>query len=221
MFNDRPGAFAAIWDMDGVLVDTGEFHFSAWKRTFDDLGQEFTRDMFRATFGMNNRGILITLINQPLDEAQISKISDGKEIRFRTAIKSQLELLPGVKVWLERFRAAGVKQALASSAPQKNIDTVIDELALDGYFQVVVSGAMMAGKPDPAVFLEAARLLGLAPTRCVVFEDAIAGVEAARRARMKCIAVTTTNPPDLLNDANVVIDHFEELIAKEIWDLID
>jgi beta-phosphoglucomutase len=217
----RCGAFAAIWDMDGVLVDTGEFHYNAWKWTIEDLGLDFTRDLFRVTFGMNNWGILNYLFDQTLDEKKISEISKDKERRFRVAIKGQVELLPGVKAWLEHFRNSGVKQAVASSAPQKNIDTIIAELELGGYFQEVVSGASMAGKPDPAVFLEAARLLELPPARCVVFEDATAGVEAALRAGMKCIAVTTTNPPELLNDADVVIDRFDDLSEAEILGLID
>ena len=121
-----------------------------------------------------------------------------------------LLLLSGVR-WLGRLQDAGVRQAVASSAPPANIDQLIDGLALRPYFQAVVSTWGMAGKPDPGVFLEAARQVGVPPTRCLVVEDAIAGVTAAKRAGMACLAVTTTNTRAALAEADRVVDSLEEL----------
>jgi beta-phosphoglucomutase family hydrolase len=208
--------------MDGVLVDTAEFHFQAWSQALSEHGIPFTRKLFTATFGMNNASILSSVLGQPPAPELLAEISDRKEELFRQAVRGHVQPLPGVLAWLERLRAAGLRQAIASSAPPANIDALVDELGLRHYFDIIVSGFDLPGKPDPAVFLKAARLIGVPPERCVVVEDAIAGVEAARRAGMKCIAVTTTNPAHELSGADVVVerldslplDAFERLLAE-------
>lgn len=211
-----------IWDMDGVLVDTGEFHFQAWSQALLEHGIPFTRESFRATFGMNNAGILTTLLGQTPAPELLAEISDRKEQLFRQAVRGHAQPLPGVLAWLERLRAAGLRQAIASSAPPANIDALVDELGLRGYFDTIASGFDLPGKPDPTLFLKVARLIGVVPERCVVVEDAVAGVEAARRAGMKCVAVTTTNPAQALKEADVIVerldalpvDTFERLLAE-------
>ena len=210
-----------IWDMDGVLVDTGEFHFPAWSQALSEHGIPFTRELFRTVFGMNNAGILTVLLGQVPPPELLAEISDRKERLFRQAVRGHAQPLPGVLAWLERLRAAGLRQAIASSAPPANIDALVDELDLRSYFAAAVSGSDLPGKPDPAVFLKAAHLIGVPPERCVVVEDAVAGVEGARRAGMKCVAVTTTNPAHTLEAADVVVerlytlppDTFERLLA--------
>ena len=200
-----------IWDMDGVLVDTGEFHFPAWSQALSEHGIPFTRELFRTVFGMNNAGILTVLLGQVPPPELLAEISDRKERLFRQAVRGHAQPLPGVLAWLERLRAAGLRQAIASSAPPANIDALVDELDLRSYFAAVVSGSDLPGKPDPAVFLKAAHLIGVPPERCVVVEDAVAGVEGARRAGMKCIAVTTTNPAHTLEAADVVVERLDTL----------
>lgn len=200
-----------LWDMDGVLVSTGEFHFKAWTATLSARGIPFTREQFRTTFGMNNTGILQHLLGEKVDADLIAEISDAKEHAFRQAIKGQVQLLPGVMEWLQRLGEWGLRQAIASSAPPANIDALVDELGIRSYFAATVSGADLPGKPDPAVFLEAARRIGVPPERCVVVEDAVAGVEAARRGGMRCIAVTTTNPAHELKHADLVVEQLDAL----------
>ncbi|MBA4376430.1 MAG: hypothetical protein C0401_09700 [Anaerolinea sp.] len=162
-------------------------------------------ETFRKTFGMNNRLILNTVFGRELEEDFIQQVSDRKEALFRQVIKGSAELLPGVADWLERFEHMRVRQAVASSAPQANIDALLDELGIRGYFQAEAAGATLRGKPDPAVFLLAAQLLGVEPVNCLVIEDSIAGVEAAHRAGMKCVAVLTTNPAEKLAEADVIV----------------
>jgi HAD superfamily hydrolase (TIGR01509 family) len=200
-----------LWDMDGVLVDTGEFHFQAWLQALPEYGFQMTRDLFQATFGMNNTGVLSTLFGQPPAPELLAEISDRKEQLFRQAIRGYATPLPGVRAWLERLQAAGAQQAIASSAPQANIDTLVDELGLRSYYAALVSGVDLPGKPEPTLFLKTARLIDVPPERCVVVEDAIAGVEAAKRAGMKCIAVTTTNPAFALKDADLVVERLDAL----------
>ena len=200
-----------LWDLDGVLVDTGEFHFQAWSGLLPEYGIPFTCELFQATFGMNNAGMLSTLLGQRLTPELLTEISDRKEQRFREAVRGRAQPLPGVLAWLERLKAAGLRQAIASSAPPANIDALVDELDLRAYFGAIVSGFDLPGKPDPALLLKAARLIDVPPERCIVVEDAVAGVEAARRAGMKCIAVTTTNPAHALKAADVVVERLDAL----------
>jgi HAD superfamily hydrolase (TIGR01509 family) len=205
------GRAGILWDMDGVLVDTGECHFWSWSETLAEHGIPFSRDFFQATFGMNNAGVLTALLGERLTPDLLVEIGDRKEEQFRQAIKGLAQPLPGVLAWLDRLQAAGFRQAIASSAPQANIDVLVDELGLRAYFDAITSGADLPGKPDPSLFLQVARLIDVPPERCVVVEDAVAGVEAARRAGMKCIAVTTTNPAQALKAAAVVVERLDDL----------
>jgi len=213
--------YAVLWDMDGVLVDSGEFHYAAWVEILAREGLPYTREQFNAMFGMDNRGVLTTLLGREPEAAWLAQVSDEKEAAFRAAIVGQAEPLRGVVRWLARLKAAGVRQAVASSAPPANIDLLIDTLNLRQYFVAVVSTFGMAGKPDPGVFLEAARQVGVPPERCLVVEDAIAGVQAAKRAGMTCLALTTTNTRAALAPvgADWVVDNLEELDDR-VWETL-
>ncbi|MBN1875494.1 MAG: HAD family phosphatase [Anaerolineae bacterium] len=200
-----------LWDMDGVLVNTREFHYQAWSRTLADYDVSFDYTFFRETFGMNNYSLLSRLFGPTLPLDQIKAIGDHKEALFRDLIRGQAQPLPGVVDWLKRLQASGARQAIASSAPWANINAHIDELALRPYFDAIVSAAEMPSKPDPTVFLEAACRVDVPPTRCTVIEDSVAGVEAAKRAGMRCIAVTTSNPADALWQADIVVTDLTQL----------
>jgi beta-phosphoglucomutase len=122
--------------------------------------------------------------------------------------------------WLKRLKDAGFQQAIASSAPPANIDALVDELGLHSYFDMVVSGFVLPGKPEPTLFLEVARRLEVPLERCIIVEDAIAGVEAAKRAGMRCVAVTTTNPAEALQAADVVVERLDILPAEPFQRLL-
>ncbi len=208
MKNRRRGV---LWDLDGVLADTGESHYQSWVETLTENGIPFTREQFQATFGMNNKGILTILLGHPPDPEMLAKIGQAKEHRFRQAIRGSVRPLPGVLVWLERLGEMGVRQAVASSAPYENVEALVDELEISSFFDALVSGSGMPGKPNPDVFLHTARQIDVLPERCIVVEDAIAGVTAAKRAGMKCIAVTTTNPAETLSAADIVVEGLDKL----------
>ena len=211
---------AVLWDMDGVLVDTGNFHFAAWKQTFEELGVAFDREDFRKTFGMNNAGILEWVYGRKPTPEEVSEISDRKESLFRDLIRGKAELLPGVRNWLGQFQAWDVRQAITSSAPPENIEVLVAELKIEGYFDAIVSGFDLPGKPQPDIFLKAADILQVRPKNCFVIEDAIAGVEGAKRAGMKCIAVTTTNPSSVLEKADYIVAHLGEMSEADFLSLI-
>lgn len=205
---------AILWDMDGVIVDSYEGHYLSWKQSLEEVGQTFDEVMFKRTFGMNNRLILATVYQKDLDEEFIKRVSERKETLFRDDIKGRAQALPGVKDWLEKFKSMGIKQAVASSAPQANIDALITELGIRNYFQAEAAGATLKGKPDPAVFLLAASLLKVDPADCLVIEDSIAGVEAAKRAGCQCLAVLTTNQASELSQADLIIQDLTNLTKE-------
>jgi HAD superfamily hydrolase (TIGR01509 family) len=200
-----------LWDMDGVLVDTGEFHFQSWTEVLYEYDIPFSREFFRDTFGMNNAGILSVLLGERHTPELEAEIGDHKEERFRELVRGRAQPLPGVLDWLEHLKEIGFRQGVASSAPPANIDALVGGLGLSSYFDAIVSGGDLPGKPDPTLFLQVACQLGVSPERCVVVEDAIAGVVAAKRAGMKCVAVTTSNPAQALQAADVIVERLDAL----------
>ncbi len=212
---------AAIWDMDGVLVDTGQAHYQSWVEALAKRNVSLTFQQFSATFGMNNTSILKLWLGAVTPQSDIDQVGDEKETIFRQlVVAAGIEPLPGVIALLEGLRQAGFRQAVASSAPQANIDVLLDTTHLRPYFDAVVSAARLPGKPDPAVYLEAARRLGVDPVHCVVVEDAVAGVEGALRAGMRCIAVTNTNSAANLAAANLVVDSLEKVSTDTLVSLL-
>lgn len=207
---------AVLWDMDGVLADTGELHYQTWARVLAGLDIPFDREKFRQIFGRHNRDVLTFLTGKVPDPPFLAWVAGQKEGAFRQMMRGQLSLLPGVQQWLERLREMGCRQAVASSAPPENIEALVDELGIRGYFEALVSSYDMPGKPDPAVFLEAARRLEAQPEQCIVIEDSLAGVEAAKRGSMFCIAVLTTNPKEALARADIVVQSLEDLQVEEL-----
>ena len=215
-----PEKIGVLWDMDGVLVDTGDFHYRAWKSALAEYGIPLSYEKFKSIFGMNNRSILQLFYGENFTEQLHEEIGDLKEAYFRSAIKGQIKLLPGVLPLLKSIQRRKIPQAIASSAPQANIDAILSELDLASYFQAIVSASEMPGKPDPTVFLTAAELLGCPPDRCIVVEDAPAGVEAANRAGMKCVAVTTTHQAEFLRSADLILDRLDEISVDDLIKLV-
>ncbi len=180
----------AIWDMDGTLVDTAELHFRAWEEVCREEGRPFSRADFAATFGRRNPEIIRALFGDRFDDAQVEELGERKEEKYRAAARRGVAPLPGVMPLLEGLRRAGFRQAIGSSAPRANLDLILGLMGVASFFDAVVSSEdTRRGKPDPQVFLVAAERLGVPPGRCVVFEDAVAGVQAARAGGMRCVAV--------------------------------
>jgi beta-phosphoglucomutase len=219
-------ARAAIWDVDGTLVDTAELHFRAWEAVCRELGRPFSRADFAATFGQRNPDIIHHLFGDRFAEAQVAAIGERKEELYRQAASQGVQPLPGVMELLPGLQRARFLQAIGSSAPPSNLDLILGLLGVAGYFDVVVSGEdTQRGKPDPQVFLLAAQRLGAALSRCVVLEDAVAGVEAARAAGMRCIAVRFVghHSAEALAraGADLVVDSLEHVTVETVSKLLD
>ncbi|WP_437960636.1 HAD family phosphatase [Sorangium sp. So ce119] len=182
---------AVLWDLDGTLVDSSEHHFIAWREALAAEGRSYDHADHDAVFGMRNDDLLRRLIGPEIPEAEIARIADVKERHYRKLVsESGVEPLPGVRAWLSALPRSGFRMAIASSAPRENLDAILAATGLTGVFDAVISSEEVPhGKPHPAVFLRAAESVGAPPDRCVVVEDAPAGVLAGKRGGMKVIGV--------------------------------
>jgi len=221
---------AVIWDLDGVLADTAEAHFRAWVTALAEWEIPLDRPTFDRLFGMNNRDMLTDLLGRPPEPHELGTIAGRKEHFFHLVAQQMAHPLPGALELLADLEMEGWLQAIASSAPPANINLLVDKFGIRDRFRVIFSGEELpAGKPDPALFLKTADALRLAPERCVVVEDAPAGVAAARRARMRCIAVATplhsrgcshTRPRAALSAADLLFDDLTQITTQAFHSLI-
>jgi beta-phosphoglucomutase family hydrolase len=211
-----------IWDLDGVIVDTAAWHFAAWRQICQRHGRNLSEDQFLATFGQRNEEIIRTLFGPALLEATVRGIAGQKEMLFRAAVDRDARPSPGVVSLLGQLKAAGYAQAIGSSAPIANIILLTDILGIAPFFDAITSGEDVAvGKPAPDVFLGAAARLGIAPSSCLVIEDAPAGVAAARAAGMACLGVAGARDKKELRDADLVVRSLDVVDLATIDRLID
>jgi len=217
-----PGSKAVIWDMDGVIVDTALYHLKAWQAALRKRGVNFTGEDFRQTFGQRNDAIIQSALGGEIAQHEIDSISSEKELNFRGMIGHRIQPLPGVIELITSLKKSGFQMALASSAPIENIRLVIVALGINDYFQSIICDKdVTEGKPSPQVFLLAAERLGVESGDCVVIEDAVAGIAAAKRAGMRCLAVAGTHSRHSLEQADLIVDTLEAVSAKDIGALIN
>jgi HAD superfamily hydrolase (TIGR01509 family) len=192
----------AIFDHDGVLVDSLELHQRSWRELGRREGLPITDEFIRETFGMINPDIFRRLLGDAIDMATIGRYGDLKEACYREVAAGKIALMDGVRAVLDRLTARGVRLAIGSSSVRTNLDLTVRECGLEGRFAAIASlEDIRRGKPDPEVFLVAARKAGVAPARSVVFEDAPVGIMAAKAAGMLAVGVGTTHPLASLRDA--------------------
>ena len=199
---------AVLWDLDGTIADSKQFHWRAWRDTMAADGVRITYEQFLHSFGQRNDAILgAWLPGAPA--GRVHRLGDAKEECFRKLVAAgPLHPLPGAVEWIERLAREEWSQAIASSAPRANVETMARVLKLDQVMGALVSAEdVHHGKPDPEVFLVSAARLGVAPERSVVVEDAAAGIEAARRGGMKSIGVGG----EALAGADILVSSLDDL----------
>jgi HAD superfamily hydrolase (TIGR01509 family) len=213
------GPRGAIFDWDGVIINSASHHEISWERLAKELGEILPEGHFKKGFGMKNEVIIPELLGWTSDPCKIVTISLRKEAIYRDVVREiGLQALPGVETWLERLRTAGVRCVIASSTHRENITTSLEVLGLVRFFSDMVTAEdVKRGKPDPEVFLTAANRIDVEPTHGVVFEDALVGVAAAQAAGMRVVGVTTTNSRELLAHADWVVDRLDELTVGQLW----
>ena len=207
---------ALIFDMDGVLVDSNPFHVQKWIEFLHERGIPYNaEDLPKQILGSRNDTALRRFFGRDLPKGEIEKLSEDLEARFRAAFRPHAQPLLGLKTLMDECRGEGIPLAVASSAMTKNVDFVVDTLKLRSYFASIVTGDDVSRpKPDPEIYIQAAERLTLAPAKCVAFEDSFVGIESAKRASMKCVAIASTFPAEELRSqtqADLVVKNFEEL----------
>lgn len=207
--------WCALFDWDGVVIDSSRLHEKSWEWMAGEFDLPLPEGHFTRGFGMKNERIIPEVLGWAKERAHINDLAARKELRYRELVMEEgLDPLPGVAAWLQLLRDAGVPCAIASSTDRANIDCVLDRIGLRAYFIAIVSGDEVEhGKPAPDIFLKAAAKLGGLPS--LVFEDALVGIEAAHRANMKVVAVTTTHPAEELTAADKIVTRLDELTVQE------
>jgi HAD superfamily hydrolase (TIGR01509 family) len=211
---------AVLWDMDGTLVDSERLHWLAWKEVMDAEGVAIAYQQFRDTFGQRNDTIIPLFLGGEAAAGTVARINDAKEAAYRRLVREGgIAAIEGAVEWVKRLHEQGWRQAIASAAPHANIEVILDVLDLQDCFESSVAAEdVERGKPDPQVFLLAAERLGVAPSRSIVVEDGPAGVEAARRAGMRCIGLSRDGG-DLA--ADIVVRSFKDLAQDAFEKLLE
>jgi beta-phosphoglucomutase len=210
-----------IFDLDGVLVNTGWAHKQSWYDLAEKEGFSMTDEFFYSTFGMQNYQIIPMLLGREAFSGEVGRLSDWKEQRYRKLIAEKLVPSEGAKSLLIDLKSTDFLLAVGSSAPRANLDLVLERTDLQNYFDAYVSGEDVTnGKPAPDTFLKAAEKLSLGANRCVVVEDAVQGVEAGKVAGMQVVAVTTTRKRVDLQRADIIVDSLAQLQARQFIELL-
>ncbi len=211
---------ACIFDLDGVIVDTAVYHYKAWKRLANELGFDFTEhdnEQLKGVSRVRSLEIILQIGGITKTPAEQEELATRKNNWYVDMINQMTpaEILPGAKEFLETCRAAGIKTALGSAS--KNSGTILNKINMAGLFDAIIDGNHVSkAKPDPEVFLKGAEAVGVTPAECVVFEDAIAGVEAAINGGMKVVGIGS---PDVLGRANLVVSGLDKMTLEKLGKL--
>ncbi len=211
-----------LFDWDGVIIDSSRQHESSWERLAAEQNAPLPADHFVRGFGRKNELIIPEILDWTKDPKEIHRLSLRKEALYREiVVESGLEALPGVHVFLQRLRDAGVPACVGSSTHRLNIDTILKVMGFEGFFDGIVTAEdVTEGKPHPDVFLKAAATIERQPGKCIVFEDALAGIEAGKAAGAKVIGVATTHPAKTLAPlVDRVVHQLDELSLEDLVDL--
>jgi beta-phosphoglucomutase len=212
---------AVIFDLDGVLVDSYHAHFASWRRLYGELGIDYSEAAFAADFGRTSRDILRRTLGPQLTDERILALDCRKEAFFRDILRESFPAMDGAIDLIDALFADGFLLAVGSSGPPENIGLALEKLGRAERFAAVVTGQdVTRGKPDPQVFQLAAGRIGVPAASCAVVEDAVHGVEAARRAGMRSIGLTGTTNRDALAHADLIVDSLRQLTPEKIHKLI-
>ncbi len=218
MSKSSSARWAALFDWDGVVVDSSCFHERSWELLARENNRDLPPDHFKKGFGRTNHYIIPHILGWTKEPGEIERLANRKEQLYRELVAVDgIEPIPGTREWLEELDKAGIPRIIGSSTHRLNIETVLEIASLKRFFSEIVSAEDVThGKPDPEVFLKAADKLGMPPEQCVVFEDTHFGIEAARNGGMKVVALTTTHPEETLKDADLVVDRLDQLCIEQM-----
>ncbi len=212
-------ARAAIFDMDGVLIDTVSIHEKCWEILSQRIGQSYSHDLFMSGNGVQTVSILMNIFRWAKTREEANALHTAKKAIFNEYVdKHGIKPIPGIEAFLIELQELGVPCAVGTSASRETMEKSLSVVGLKGYFQAIVTAEeIVRGKPAPDVFLKAAEHLNMPPVDCIVFEDAEQGILAGKAAGMRVVALATTHPKSDLAGADMIIDSFEECNARLLF----
>jgi beta-phosphoglucomutase len=213
---------ALIFDMDGTIVDNMAFHTQSWVTFFERRGRAIDADeFFRTTAGRQGKEIIRSHMGEDLGDDEVAVLNHEKEAVYRELYAPHLKAVDGFEDLIADARSQGIALAVGTAAPPANVEFTLDGLDLRRHFETIVGATdVPRGKPHPDVFLEAAKRCGAEPANCIVFEDAPLGVEAARRAGMRVVVITTTLPAESFAEFDnviAIVDDFSSLSLETLF----
>jgi len=205
---------AAIFDLDGTMLDNNPYHLRAWKKYLDGKGRKISDEEYNANInGRTNKDVIRYIFGSGLNDEETLNYSLEKEAVYRELYLADIKPVNGLIDLLKFFQDRKIPMAIATSGIQVNIDFMFDHVPVRKYFQAVVNSShIRMGKPDPEIFLKAAKELGIPATHCLVFEDSVVGVTAAHAAGMKVVALSTTQSGSELRNADLTVKDFASLL---------
>ncbi|MBI2675191.1 MAG: HAD family phosphatase [Candidatus Aenigmarchaeota archaeon] len=215
--------FAVIFDMDGVIIDSNPFHKKAWRLFFQRHGLSISENDFkRHVYGKINADIFSYFFRRRLTKTEVRRYNEEKESLYRKLIARHMAPARGLVRFLELLKKAAIPCAVATSAPPENVGFVMGKMNIRSYFRAIVDDSQISrGKPNPEIYLKAAKKLCFMPEACVVFEDSVAGIRAAKNAGMKVVAITTTHTKRELSEAHLVISDFTQIGMEVLRSLFE
>jgi len=208
---------AAIFDLDGTLIDNNSYHLQSWLQYLKDMNREMSEEEYKANVnGRTNKDVIEYIYQRKMDDKEAMKYAHEKEAIYRQLYAPYIKPVAGLLELLEKLRSLSIPMAIATSGIQVNIDFLFEHIPIRSYFDVIVNSAHISkGKPDPEIYIKTAELLKVSPAECLVFEDAVVGINSARAAGMKVVGVLTTHKAEELSGADILIKDFSELVAEE------
>jgi beta-phosphoglucomutase len=210
---------AILWDLDGVIVNSMEYHYEAYREVLAPRGKDLSREEYlQNLIGLRNYVILRRVLGE-LSDSDVRTLAEQKEEAFRRRVRGNVKALPGADLLVRKAKEAGLRHAIVSSTPRANIEVMLKSLGIWELLDAIVGEEdATRGKPDPEGFVIAAERLDVPPEQCVVIEDAPEGIAAGKAAGMRCIGVATTRPPERLSQADLVV---ESLKVERVWEAIN
>jgi beta-phosphoglucomutase len=216
-----PVSGAFLFDLNGTMIDDMEYHIKAWHRIVNNLGANLSYEQVKEECYGKNHEVLERIFPGRFSDDEKEKLSVGKERQYQSEFKPHLQLIGGLKQFLQESKKNGIKLAIGSAAITSNIDFVLDGLGIRHYFDAIVSADDVSkSKPDPETYLKCAGQLHIPPGQCIVFEDSPKGVESAANAGMKAVVITTISKPDEFSRYDNIIrfiGDYTELAAEAIF----
>ncbi|GAC1385171.1 MAG: HAD family hydrolase [Ginsengibacter sp.] len=205
---------AAIFDLDGTLIDNNSYHLQTWKKYLENMGRDISEEEYNANInGRTNKNALEYIYQRKMTDEEAAPLALEKEAMYRELYQPYIAPVPGLMDLLEQLAERKIPMAIATSGIEVNIEFMFNNIPIKPYFnEVVNSSHIKKGKPDPEIYFKTAERLKVQPSNCLVFEDAVVGITAAKSAGMHVIAITTTHTSEELQDADLLIGNYEDLL---------